>query len=219
MTQLKKANHQSGFTLVELSMALIFIAFIIIFLIATMLNVLATYNKGIWMNQMNAAVRQIDTDLSDQIRFSSSVVFVPANNRLCAGGVSYIWNTTDNFKNRFSSEAEDAVINKTSQLRLVRIIDVGGNFCNRVADMPNRDDSTLSALLGNNIDILRFDVASGADLIKFRVVLSTTGNNQPAEIDGRYQCGDWIGDMFQPSANQYCSFVDVNFVTYKRRAM
>jgi len=206
-------KRQQGFTLVELSMSLIFIAFIILFLTTTLLSIMQTYNKGIWLNQINLAGRQINSDISDQVRFSNDTVIIDnINQRLCVGNVSYIWNTATSIKNRYDNETDVA----TTKLRFVRVLGSGNKYCNS-AEMPKRDDSNTSIMLGPGVIIQKFIATEGmASLLRIRAVFSTENDVQP-ELNpetNHYQCK--IAGKFTLDNNQFCAFAEFDIITYRR---
>jgi type II secretory pathway pseudopilin PulG len=209
----KKSERQEGFTLVELSMSLVFIAFIILFLTSTMLSIMRTYNKGIWLNQINQAGRQVNADISDQARFSKSkITIVNSNQRLCIGGVAYIWNVSGTNQNTFSPAT-------TEPLRFVRVLDGAGEYCSNVELMPNRNSASVSSMLGSGVIIQKFDVAESANtgLVHIHAVFSTEGDVQPkANASGQYECGQTIGGIFRAGNNQFCAFAEFDIITYRR---
>jgi prepilin-type N-terminal cleavage/methylation domain-containing protein len=216
---------QRGFTLIELSMALLFISFIMLLLISTLLSMMRTYNKGVWLSQINQAGRQINADISGQARFSSKPNYQKDNNRLCVGGVSYIWNTNDqiedgSFINWYSGEG--ATQPGQTSLRLVRVIDSNGRLCSSggLAEMPNRNSSDVTSLLGSGVAIQEFTVNSSVheSLFGVQAVFSTEGDVKPVLHDGRWQCVEADG-TFSASNSQFCAFIDLNLVVYGRSAI
>jgi len=213
--------ESSGFTLIELSMSLVFIAFLILFLVSTMLSIMRTYNHGIWLNQINQAGRQINADITDQIRFSKNQVAILENEqRFCIGGVTYIWNTATSIKNQYAEETDLA----KTKLRFVRIVDRTGKYCNS-SDMPDRNGDNMSVLLGPGVVVQEFKVTEGkTGLLRIQVVFSTEGINDSDRSDqprlnpatGRYQCGQVIGGVFRPGNNQFCAFAEFDIITYRR---
>ena len=204
---------EHGFTIIELSMSLVFIAFIIVFLSSTLINVMATYNTGIWMNQVNAAARQINSDLADQTRFGSSVTTASAGNgpinRLCVGGVAYLWNVGDDDYNRFTGSNQPS-------LRLVRATNPNPvnnvDYCNNPDEEPDRNHASVQVLLGANVDILRFNVTRNntQSLVNFDVVFATTGSNRPQPYEDSFTCIDGAGP------NPFCAFTELNFSIFRR---
>lgn len=223
---MKRSNNQ-GFTLIELSMSLVFIAFIILFLVSTMLSIMRTYNKGIWLDQINQAGRQINADISDQTRYSKNKIVVKdADQRFCVGGVTYIWNTFDSFKNRYDEETNTDLTSKKTKLRFVRVLDDTGKYCYDNSSMPSRSDSNTSILLGPGVVVQHFKITEGkSGLLRVEVVFSTEGmisdndrSDQPRlnPETGRWQCGQVIEGEFKATNNQYCAFAEFDIIVYRR---
>jgi hypothetical protein len=212
--------REKGFSLIELSMALLFIAFVMIFLITTLVSVMRTYNKGVWLSQINQAGRQINSDIGDRARFADKAIYVKDANRLCVGGVAYLWNTAEDIKlgddgkmkakNWFEGESSE------TNLRLVRVTNPTGSLCTTsTTSRPKRSgDSNVTVLLGTGATIQKFAVESSTvtNLTKITAVFSTTGDNQPTlSDDGKtWTCLDKYGH------NQYCAFMQLNLTVFGR---
>lgn len=238
------SDKQSGFTLIEVSTALIFVGFIIFILAATTVNIVRSYNKGIWLAQINQAGQQMNSDIGDKARYSPAAKVDTINRRMCINGVSYLWNTQkdidDDPKNNRYSDG--------TPIRLARIDDPGGEYCidpTRQPGLPSTN-SEVHILLGRGATIQEFKVEeqkAGAPLLTISVVVSTEGANRPIKaytdntgivhIDASqnnpnsyWQCGEWIDknddgkvdstDTFTPAKNQYCSFAKYTFTVYER---
>ena len=212
--QTGQRNGTKGFTLIELSMALLFVSFIMLFLVTTLFTIMRTYNKGVWVSQINQAGRQINADIGDQMRFSGNVV--SANNRLCVGGIAYLWNEKDETVNSYSDPNF-----ASSRLVLIRAVDKG--YCNDTSQMPDRPGADgVSVLLGSGVVVQRFDVtqSSRGDLLRVNAVFSTGGDNQPQldTTDGQWRCGDVVGGTFIAGSNHYCAFIDLNLTVFGRNS-
>jgi type II secretory pathway pseudopilin PulG len=224
-----KRRREQGFTLVELTMSLTFIAFIILFLVSTMLSILQTYNKGIWLNQINQAGRQINSDISNQVRFTKNRITIKdAKQRMCVGNVTYIWNKSGSSLNKYNGETGE------TKLRLVRILDSTNKYCNDTGLMPNRNAADVNTLLSPGVIIQEFTVnyAESTGLLRVQAVFSTEGGDQPKKIrsdnskpkidgDGytgptRWQCGQIVGGDFKVGKNQFCAFAEFDIITYRR---
>lgn len=233
------SDKQSGFTLIEVSTALIFVGFIIFILAATTVNIVRSYNKGIWLAQINQAGQQMNSDIGDKARYSPAAT-VTSNRRMCINGVSYLWNTQQDIDN---GKQGHNVYSDGIPIRLARIDDHSGEYCsntNKQPDLPSTD-SKVHILLGRGATIQEFEVKQKADvpLLTISVVVSTEGANRPYKVslvngsdkykedmaNGTWQCGDFIdknnnnkfdeGD-FTPAKNQYCSFAKYTFTVYER---
>lgn len=239
------SDKQSGFTLIEVSTALIFVGFIIFILAATTVNIVRSYNKGIWLAQINQAGQQMNSDIGDKARYSPAAT-VTKNRRMCINGVSYLWNTQkdidgDPGNNRYSD-------GPGTPIRLARIDDPKGEYCGDPTKRPKlpSDDSNVHILLGRGATIQEFKVEeqkAGAPLLTISVVVSTEGANRPIKAytdntgivhidadqsnsNSSWQCGEWIDkngngtvestDTFTPAKNQYCSFAKYTFTVYER---
>lgn len=208
-----QASSQRGYTMIEISLATGFVAIIIATLAATTTNIIKSYNKGIWLSQINQAGQQINADIGDKARFAASVSYDNASHRLCVSGVSYVWNLQNEI------DRGDSHVNKYDgtgeAIRLVRIDDPRAEYCARKADgtykAVARDDSHVRQLLGRGAAIQQFSVSGKQPLLKVSIVVSTEGSNTPvlAKSDGtidksfyttgtkglgdaHWQCGDLI---------------------------
>ena len=234
------SDKQSGFTLIEVSTALIFVGFIIFILAATTVNIVRSYNKGIWLAQINQAGQQMNSDIGDKARYSPAATVKPDERRMCINGVSYLWNTQkdidDDPKNNRYSDG--------TPIRLARIDDPKGEYCLDLKKRPGlpSTNSEVHILLGRGATIQEFKVEeqkAGAPLLTISVVVSTEGANRPYKVtldksgkyqedmtNGTWQCGDLIdsnnnnmfdnNEVFTPAKNQYCSFAKYTFTVYER---
>ncbi len=238
----RSSDKQSGFTLIEVSTALIFVGFIIFILAATTVNIVRSYNKGIWLAQINQAGQQMNSDIGDKARYSPAATVKPDERRMCINGVSYLWNTQkdiddDPGNNRYSD-------GPGTPIRLARIDDPNGEYCNKPTKRPELPsiNPNVHILLGRGATIQEFKVEeqkAGAPLLTISVVVSTEGANRPYKVtldksgkykedmtNGTWQCGDLIdsnnnnmfdnNEVFTPAKNQYCSFAKYTFTVYER---
>ena len=235
------SDKQSGFTLIEVSTALIFVGFIIFILAATTVNIVRSYNKGIWLAQINQAGQQMNNDIGDKARYSPAATVKAKERRMCINGVSYLWNTQkdiddDPGNNRYSDGTG-------TPIRLARIDDPKGEYCLDLKKRPGlpSTNSEVHILLGRGATIQEFKVEQKTDapLLTISVVVSTEGANRPYKVtldksgkykedmtNGTWQCGDLIdsnnnnmfdnNEVFTPAKNQYCSFAKYTFTVYER---
>ena len=237
------SDKQSGFTLIEVSTALIFVGFIIFILAATTVNIVRSYNKGIWLAQINQAGQQMNSDIGDKARYSPAATVKPDERRMCINGVSYLWNTQQDIDNSNQGNNNNAYLDGTL-IRLARIDDPNGEYCNKPTKRPELPSTNpnVHILLGRGATIQEFKVEeqkAGAPLLTISVVVSTEGANRPYKVtldksgkykedmtNGTWQCGDLIdsnnnnmfdnNEVFTPAKNQYCSFAKYTFTVYER---
>ncbi len=157
---MSQSSRQSkiGFTLVELMLAMTFIAVMLVAVAACVIQISTIYNRGITLRQVNQSGRTITDDLTRVINqstpFSLATNFVeqPYGGRLCTGSYTYIWNTargmTDGSRNKY--------VDSSTEIRFVRIADDGAQYCRDPAGgvSPNRQST-----IPNNIatDLLKGD--------------------------------------------------------------
>lgn len=239
------SDKQSGFTLIEVSTALIFVGFIIFILAATTVNIVRSYNKGIWLAQINQAGQQMNSDIGDKARYSPAATVKAKERRMCINGVSYLWNTQQDIDNSNQGNNNNNAYLDGTPIRLARIDDPKGEYCLDLKKRPGlpSTNSEVHILLGRGATIQEFKVEeqkAGAPLLTISVVVSTEGANRPYKVtldkvsgkyqedmaNGTWQCGDLIddnnnnkldqGEVFTPAKNQYCSFAKYTFTVYER---
>ena len=237
------SDKQSGFTLIEVSTALIFVGFIIFILAATTVNIVRSYNKGIWLAQINQAGQQMNSDIGDKARYSPAAKVDTINRRMCINGVSYLWNTQQDIDG--NKQGGNNIYSDGTPIRLARIDDPSGDYCSSPTmhpDLPSTNNPKVHILLGRGATIQEFEVKQkdNAPLLTISVVVSTEGANRPYKVtldkvsgkyqedmaNGTWQCGDLIddnnnnkldqGEVFTPAKNQYCSFAKYTFTVYER---
>lgn len=205
----------AGFTLVEVTLAMVFIAIIIAVLAATTVNIVRSYNKGVWLAQINQAGQQLNMDIGEKARYSTMAQVDEENQRICVGGVSYLWNT----ENQNSGGTPPNTYQGGGRFSLVRIDDINADYCNNVSKMPSQGDDNVQTLLGTGATIQQFDVTHGVSstddsgenipLLSLEIVISTKGANKPVKAqiaedetvtfdpnntndNATWQCGEWI---------------------------
>lgn len=170
-------NHvdkRSGFTLVELMLAMTFVAILLIMIAITVIQISNIYNRGMTMRAVDQAGRIIKADMRMNISTSSPFDVETAfkeqtvikggstliqGARLCTGVVSYIWNnpadpstTPINVFDTKSANPNDP------DIKFVKVRDTGGAYCIR----NNDKDKTYPVIAKNKSVELLAD--EGADL-------------------------------------------------------
>ena len=216
-------QDQSGFTLVELSLAMTFLAFIMLFVIVVIMQMINIYNKSISLSQINQAGRQLMSDLNGGARFASPssksvwpTTGVP--NRMCIGGVSYVWNLADQttHKPTMANQFGDG-----KSLSLIRVKDDNGSLCGG-ATLPASTDGKVAIIVGSNVLVQSLTVGQGGTgngLLRVDVTLSTAGGNAPQLKDsGKPASASNLTCFYNNSSNNFCAFSEYNFVIYQRGA-
>lgn len=140
MTQGHKSN---GFTLVELMLAMTFIAVLLVAIAMLTINMSNTYTKGITLRQVNQSGLVVSEELQRSIAATtpfevSSVTGQPSKymirdngGRLCTGQYSYAWNYG---KNISPAGGTSGLLNKYTDhsdtvIRFVKVVDSTGSIC------------------------------------------------------------------------------------------
>lgn len=154
-------NRTNGFTLIEMLMALSFLAFILMFSITTIIQVMSTYNKGLAVKEINQAGRATVEDMARYVRnvsASSVNVTALASNRVCFGGISYAWNKWDTPAGSRNTYLDN------SPVTFVRISDQGAAMCNNSSgSYPKIDPAYATELLSARIWVMSVTVAKSTD--------------------------------------------------------
>lgn len=234
LRQSKKAGRlagDQGFTLIELMLAMVFVAFILVFISLTLVQMFRIYDKGSSMKQVNQAGRSIVEDISQAIRSQ-----LPANidtdavgaGVLCIDNVMYIWNplyTADTGPIDNSAAANRAVIGDVAN---------GGMMARKILQDPSlgcpgdllnalsRPTTDETQLLSGQTRVLRSKVTRlDTRLVKLEFIIGTYGRSEivapPATTKyltpTRPSSGGDITCLPGNDGN-YCSFAEFSTVVY-----
>jgi len=146
----KRKDAQSGFTLVELTLSMAFIALLLLGIAMLTLQISSIYNKGLTLRAVNESGQLIASDMQRTLNSSrpADVISVgdATGGRLCANNTVYAWNyagrLTNGF-NRFDAPGRE--------VRMIRFIGDEG-FCQVQPSGPTYKDipstaETLTELL------------------------------------------------------------------------
>lgn len=210
----RRANYnQAGFTLVELMLALAFVAFVLIFATTTIVQIMRTYNKGLAVKEINQTARNVMEDMTRIIRDSSTnaIVTAPLTNspstskgRVCFGSVSYVWNFTNTTLNQYTDN---------SRINFARVNDPGSSLCVLSGgNYPKVDKTQATELLSGNVWVQQLTVTPtvGGQFYDIFIQLSTVDDptapaityNWPNPIpEQRVQCTGGNNGQFCAVAN------------------
>ncbi len=132
LLKVKPVRSTSGFTLVELLLAMSFLAMLLLMITFLILQVSTIYNKGLTLRSVNESGQLISSEI--QRRLSSAPAETVGNienvtlnngttNRLCADGVVYAWTP------RSKKVAEDA-----KNISFVKFTGSKKDYCDKAAD-------------------------------------------------------------------------------------
>ena len=134
-------NHvrkkQQGFTIIELLLAMSFVAALLIGIALTIVQIGATYNRGLTLKEVNQTGRSVSDDIRRNLAasnsFSATTSFMAANNnsggRLCTGEFSYVWNYADAVSEDRSGVVK--YVGNDTPVRFVKLRDTSSAYCAR----------------------------------------------------------------------------------------
>lgn len=171
-------SAEQGFTLVELMLAMAFVSFLLLFIIVATVQVIANYNKGTVIKQINQTARDVVEEMGRLVRASdASAINTSALSagRVCFGGVSYVWNVRGSVNNNQYTD--------NSLVTLAKVDDPSGSLCaSGAGGYPKVDPTKATSLLTSGqvwVQDLQVAVSSNLELVDISLRLSTAGNNQP----------------------------------------
>jgi len=172
---------KSGFTLVELMLAMTFIAILLIAIAMTTIQISNIYNKGITLREVNQAGRSLSEELQRSIASSvpfdvtprvddspatatSKYVVRDGGGRLCLGSYSYAWNYG---KALAGGAGAPAVFNKyddNTNVRFAKVQDPGGSLCADAKLAIERSKATELLTTGDrDLVVHNFSIVRTAD--------------------------------------------------------
>lgn len=174
---MNRVAKQQGFTLIELMLAMAFIATLLLAIAMTIIQIGTIYNRGMTLKEVNQAARSISDDINRNLSasqsFSLSNKYIPqaTGGRLCLGQFSYIWNYADRLQDSQRAQYATAALNTSKgPIRLVRVPDSSGFYCTvqtggRYPNIQATDTNNAKELLrggDRTLGIYQFAITSGA---------------------------------------------------------
>lgn len=145
-------KKQAGFTIIEMLLAMTFVATLLIGVSLAIIKIGTTYNRGITVTEVNQVGRELSTELSQAIRESGGFVkdthFSPVENsannpvggRLCTGQFSYVWNYAEALEKNDSAVIQYQGASPTDEskwIRMVKVSDPSRKYCVRDETKPS----------------------------------------------------------------------------------
>lgn len=124
-------NNSGGFTMIELMLAMTFIAMLLLAVAMTTIQVSHIYDKGITLREVNQAGRAVTDQLQQDINgstpfdVSSAYITTGGGGRLCLGQYTYVWNYGKAIANRTATNK----YKDGSLVRFARVNDQSGALC------------------------------------------------------------------------------------------
>lgn len=128
-------QKQKGFTLIELMLAMAFVALLLLAVAMTVIQIANIYNRGLMSKDLNQTSRHINDDINKSFQASSGFSVIPSDNRLvttqwggrmCLGQYSYIWNYAK------ATGSNRILFTDGAPVGFVRVPDSGSVYCTPV---------------------------------------------------------------------------------------
>ena len=155
MSRASRKSEQEGFTIIELSLAMAFIAMLLLAIALLTSQISSVYNKGLTLKSVNDAGLLVSRDLQQTLNTSipAQVIFRNGDGggRICANNVVYAWNYAGRISNgTYGFYGRNRLSTGTEEVRLVRFTG-GVSFCTAVMGVypliPNDPSARLTQLL------------------------------------------------------------------------
>ncbi|MDK2898934.1 MAG: hypothetical protein PWQ10_121 [Patescibacteria group bacterium] len=223
-------NHvvkKNGFTIVELMLAMTFVATLLVSISMTIIQISNIYNRGLTLKDVNQAGSSIASELERSIKETSSfsldegsghyIIQADQGGRLCLGNYSYLWNYGSKLKspNTLYNQYSDTIYNRSNPIRFVKVPDTDNSYC---IDLAKKVDYTNSTeLLGSgqhdlalhNFSISKgaSDVKTGQSLYSISYIIGT--NDEDSFVDNNIVCLPPTAANSDPS---YCYINDFSII-------
>ncbi len=150
----RAVNNKSGFTIIELMLAMTFVSALLIAVAMTVIQIGNIYNRGITVKNVNQIGRSLASELQRSVAGSGVFNINPGvgsryivqdwGGRLCVGQYSYIWNYGKDIL-----AGDDLRLNtyasSTDVIRFIKVLDQNASYC---------DDSTKKVVVADAIELI-----------------------------------------------------------------
>ena len=197
---MSRRSVERGFTLIELSLAIVFVAILAMAILTVSLQMMKMYSKGVTLKSVNQVARDVSDQLTRDLR-SANVADINTNSlddrRFCLGTVSYLWNTPQVLE---GSASEQIHLNNATgpAIRFVRVSDPGGALCtaaptyvvnnNKAAELLGDADNNLAI---HSLDIHQLNPSGSAaekQLFSITYEIGTADLSALSTSDGSASC-------------------------------
>ena len=145
----------TGFTLVELMLAMAFLSMLLLAIAMCVIQMSTIYARGETLRQVNQSSRVVATDFrrtfADAQVSAVNIHQAQSHQRICTGQYTYVWTTAQ-------TAADPASANRytdsgVGEIRLVRIVDMGGQYCRDGSHTPSMH-TPIDAATASPIELL-----------------------------------------------------------------
>lgn len=223
-------DKQNGFTLIELMLAMTFIAILLVAIAMTTIQISNIYSKGITLREVNQAGRTITDDLQRSIGSATPFDVTPkvdaspataashyvvrdGGGRLCLGDYSYVWNYG---KALTGGAGAPAIFNKYADdgtpVRFAKVADASGALCATPTTDITRANAVEMLTSGDRDLVMHsFSITRTADdpttsqaIYSMTMLIGTNDRDQLTANDASCKPpSEGVGDETYCSVNQF----------------
>jgi hypothetical protein len=225
-------NHK-GFTLIELMLAMTFIAALLIAIAMTTIQISNIYTKGITLREVNQAGRSVSDELQRSIASSvpfdvtprvdwssstatSKYVLRAGGGRLCLGNYTYVWNYGKALSGGTGAPAVfNQYIGDNTVIRFAKVLDPSGTLCTNVAQavavVPRANATEMLSSGDRDLVMHAFSIArtandpgSNQSIYAISMIIGTNDSAQLTSNDASCKTpAAGVGDELYCSVNQF----------------
>lgn len=213
----KMIKRKHGFTLVELSLSLVFISILSLTIVLMINNAVESYQRGVTLNQINTVGMDLVDDIRTTVQNSSpekkvdtvalvkrgsvsekgggpSIGDVPLFGIFCTGAYTYVWNSGYFYSDEYqvSSGIGKLSIEDVEEIKLAKVRDVDAKICGSV-DWGSLDSGGEIQLPGS---------------------VGLGGENETVELLGKKDnnLALYSLDVFGPTGDNGTAFYSISFI-------
>jgi type II secretory pathway pseudopilin PulG len=145
--------QSSGFTIVELSLAMTMMGVLLIILVISTMNFVSIYNKGITLKRVNQSGANIGEELQANLSQSNAITIRQASGvatGVCTGNISFVWSVYGNGNGASNSTPTiPSTYTDGSMVYFAKVKDARQEMCN--PSLPSPDKAQSTELLGDGL--------------------------------------------------------------------
>lgn len=219
MSHVKK----QGFTLVELMLAMTFIAMLLVAIALTTIQITHIYNKGLTLREVNQAGRVVSDELKRSIAASSpfdvnpasptsKYIVRPGGGRLCIGPYTYAWNYGSALAGGNGAPTIYNTFEEGDPVRFVKVSDPAGSLCSEPTLNIVKADATEMLVAGDRnlvvhaltVNLGDQDLDTGQSLYAISMTIGTNDQQQLTTNDASCKPpAEGVGNEDYCSVNQF----------------
>jgi len=222
-------DNKTGFTLIELMLAMTFIAALLIAIAMTTIQISNIYTKGITLREVNQAGRAVSEDLQRNIASAAPFDVTPkvdnspstatskyvvrdGGGRLCLGSYTYVWNYGKALAGGPGAPAVFNTYDDSTPVRFAKVTDASGSLCVTATAVVVRANATDMLSTGDRDLVMHaFTITRSSDdpntnqaLYAISMVIGTNDRAQLTANDASCKPpADGVGDENYCSVNQF----------------